>query len=54
MATVPTLVALSVAFALGGLEAAAAIAYFWPRQRLASARYFDRLFGLSERDLDRI
>ena len=48
-ATVPTLVALSVGFALGGLEVAAAIAYFWPHQRLESARYFDRLFGLSER-----
>src|SRR5690242_18144899 len=49
LATVPRLVALSVGFSLGGLGLAAAIAFFWPHPRLESARYFDRLFGLSER-----
>src|SRR5947209_13714603 len=48
-ATVPTLVGLSVGCALVGLELAAAVAYFWPRPRMQNARYFDRLFGLSER-----
>src|SRR5258707_15666605 len=49
IATVPALVALSVGLSLVGLELAAAVAYFWPGRRIQSARFFDRLFGLSER-----
>src|SRR3972149_519531 len=41
--------AWSLGLALAGLGLALALAYFWPRQRLVAARYFDRLFGLSER-----
>jgi hypothetical protein len=46
---VPTLVALSAGFALAGLWLGFLAAYFWPRPRLAAARYFDRLLGLAER-----
>src|SRR6185436_7556713 len=43
------LIVLSVSLALAGFTLALALAYFWPRPRLAAARYFDRLFGLAER-----
>jgi hypothetical protein len=47
--TVPTLITLSVVFALSGLLLALLLAWFWPRPRLARARYFDRVLGLQER-----
>jgi uncharacterized membrane protein YgaE (UPF0421/DUF939 family) len=46
---VPALVGLSLSAALVGFALALALAYFWPRSRLAAARAFDRLFGLAER-----
>src|SRR5512136_1515621 len=46
---VSTLLWLAIALALTGGAAAMAIAYAWPRSRLAAARHFDRLFGLAER-----
>src|SRR6266852_2022582 len=47
--TVPVLAGQAGGLALAGLGLAVALAYSWPRPRLASARYFDRLFGLAER-----
>src|SRR5215210_5109866 len=46
---VPVLMVFSLSFALAGFGLALALAYFWPRPRLVTARYFDRLFGLAER-----
>jgi hypothetical protein len=45
----PVLIALSVTLAILGALLALVIAYFWPRPRLAAARYFDRVLGLAER-----
>jgi hypothetical protein len=46
---VPALVLFSLSLTLAGFALAVGVAYFWPRSRLAAARYFDRLFGLAER-----
>lgn len=46
---VQTLILFAVMLALTGLLTALAIGFFWPRPRLAAARYFDRVFGLAER-----
>jgi hypothetical protein len=46
---VPVLAGLSLGLALAGLGLAMALAFFWPRSKLAGARYFDRVFGLAER-----
>src|SRR5512143_1511503 len=46
---VSTLLWLAIALALTGGAVATAIAYAWPRSRMAVARHFDRLFGLAER-----
>src|SRR3979411_1742363 len=40
--TIPVLAGQSSGLALAGLGLAVALAYLWPRQRLARARYFDR------------
>ncbi|MCC6190474.1 MAG: hypothetical protein IT318_15710, partial [Anaerolineales bacterium] len=45
----PALIAAALSLALAGFGAALALAYFWPRSRLASARYFDDIFDLKER-----
>jgi len=45
----PVLVALSVSLAVSSAAVALVVAYFWPRPRLAAARYFDRVLGLAER-----
>jgi len=43
------LIGLAAGFGLAGFGLALALAYFWPRPRLLTARRFDRLFGLAER-----
>ncbi|MCS6910713.1 MAG: hypothetical protein NZM11_09135, partial [Anaerolineales bacterium] len=45
----PVLIGLSAVLVLVGAMLGLTIAYFWPRPRLAAARYFDRILGLAER-----